>query len=58
MPDGLRRTDGSWNPAHGTWYGKAELAPAPGGSGSPCGSAVSPRRQRWTNWFDEALRLL
>ena len=26
----LRRRDGSWNPAHGTWYGKAEFTPAAG----------------------------
>ena len=24
----LRRRDGSWNPAHGTWYAKEELPPA------------------------------
>jgi integrase len=27
----LRRANGSWNPNHGTWYGKAELPPGPDG---------------------------
>ena len=27
----LRRRDGSWNPSHGTWYGKAELPAGPDG---------------------------
>ncbi|MFI6296761.1 tyrosine-type recombinase/integrase [Nonomuraea sp. NPDC050790] len=27
----LRRANGSWNPNHGSWYGKAEVAPGPDG---------------------------
>ncbi|YCK35130.1 tyrosine-type recombinase/integrase [Actinomadura sp. ATCC 39365] len=27
----LRRKDGSWNPNHGTWYGKSEVPPGPDG---------------------------
>jgi integrase len=27
----LRRKDGSWNPNHGSWYGKSEVPPGPDG---------------------------
>jgi integrase len=53
----LRRTNGSWNPAHGTWYGKAELAPTPDGDRVILKAGGFRTEADMEAWFAEAVRL-
>src|SRR5260370_13033836 len=54
----LRRRDNSWNPAHGTWYGKTELPSGPGGERVSLRAGGFASKDEMTEWFDEALHLL
>lgn len=54
----LHRPDGSWNPAHGTWYGKKELPPGPGGIRVSLRQGGFPTQERMSAWFDEAQALI
>lgn len=54
----LRRRDGSWNPKHGTWYGKSELPPAPDGKRVYLRARGFPSLDELTEWFSQAERLL
>jgi integrase len=54
----LRRRDNSWNPAHGTWYGKTELPSGPGGERVSLRAGGFASQDEMTEWFDEALHLL
>jgi integrase len=56
-PD-LRRKDGSWNPSHGTWYGKLELSAGPGGERVILRTGGFATQDEMTEWFGEALHLL
>src|ERR1700677_2531406 len=53
----LRRKDGSWNPAHGTWYGKAELTPL-GRQRFALRAGGFATQDELGAWFEEALALL
>jgi len=53
-----RRGGGSWNPSHGTWYGKAELTPAPDKSRVILRAGGFATQDEMGDWFDEALALL
>ena len=54
----LRRKDGTWNPSHGTWYGKLELPPGPGGGRVILRTGGFATQDEMTEWFEEAMRLL
>lgn len=54
----LRRGDGSWNPVHGTWYGKAELPAAPDGKRVDLRQGGFATRDDLDQWFTAALQLL
>jgi len=54
----LRRKDGSWNPSHGTWYGKTELPSGPGGERLALRAGGFATQDEMGEWFEEALRLL
>lgn len=54
----LRRANGSWNPQHGTWHGRAELPPAPDGSRARLRQGGFATEAKLHEWFDGALRLL
>jgi integrase len=54
----LRRKDGSWNPAHGTWYGKAELPAGPGKQRVALRMGGFATQDEMTAWFEEAMHLL
>jgi integrase len=54
----LRRKDGSWNPSHGTWYGKAELPLAPDGKRVALRMGGFATQDEMSEWFDEAMHLL
>jgi integrase len=54
----LRRRDGSWNPSHGTWYGKAEQPPAPDGTRVTLRAGGFADQGEMSEWFEAALRLL
>ncbi len=54
----LRRRDGSWNPAHGTWYGKTELPPGADGSRVALRAGGFTTQDEMSAWFDEAMLLL
>jgi integrase len=54
----LRRKDGSWNPAHGTWAGRVELPPAADGSRVELRAAGWDREADMLKWFDDAQRLM
>ncbi len=54
----LHRKDGSWNPSHGTWYGKAELPPAPDGTRAVLRTGGFASREEMSTWFEEAVRLI
>lgn len=54
----LRRRDGSWNPAHGTWYGKKDIPGAPGTARMILRQGGFATQEEMTGWFEEAERLL
>lgn len=54
----LRRRDGSWNPAHGTWYGKSELPPGKDGKRVTLRQGGFATQDDLDKWFGEALQLL
>lgn len=55
---GLKRKDGSWNPSHGSWYGKTDL-PVPQGTARVALRAGGFATQdEMARWFSEAIRLL
>ncbi len=56
--DNLRRRDGSWNPSHGTWYGKAELSAAPDGARVILRMGGFATQDEMSEWFEEAMHLL
>ena len=56
--DSLRRKDGSWNPSHGTWYGKAELPAAPDGKRVILRTGGFATQDEMSEWFEEAMHLL
>lgn len=56
-PD-LRRKGGSWNPAHGTWYGKKDIKGAPKGSRMTLRAGGFATQEEMSGWFAEAERLL
>src|SRR5260370_39794723 len=54
----LRRRDNSWNPAHGTWYGKTELPSGPGGERVSVRAVGYASQDEGPEWFDVAMQLL
>jgi len=54
----LRRGNGSWNPAHGTWYGQAELPPAPDGTRQKLKAGGFRTETEMGAWFTAAVALL
>jgi integrase len=54
----LRRPTGSWNPAHGTWYRKTELPPAPDGKRIVLHVGGFARLDELDEWFSAALLLM
>lgn len=56
-PD-LRRKGGSWNPAHGTWYGKKDIKGAPKGSRMTLRAGGFATQEEMAEWFAGAERLL
>jgi integrase len=56
--DDLRRRDGSWNPSHGTWYGKAELPLSPDGKRVALRMGGFATQDEMSEWFEEAMHLL
>jgi len=54
----LRRQNGSWNPSHGTWYGKAEIPPGPDGRRASLRAGGFGSETAMLAWFDQALTLL
>lgn len=54
----LRRRDGSWNPSHGTWYGKT-LVPTPDGEPrADLRAGGFDTRDELARWFTDAIALL
>ena len=56
--ENLRRKDGSWNPSHGTWYGKTELPLSPDGQRVALRMGGFATQDEMTEWFEEATHLL
>jgi integrase len=54
----LKRRDGSWNPAHGTWYGKAEFTPGRDGQRVTLRTGGFPTQEAMSAWFDGAWVLM
>jgi integrase len=54
----LHRANGSWNPSHGTWYGKAELPAGPGSQRVILRQGGFATQDEMAGWFEEALHLL
>lgn len=54
----LRRRDGSWNPGHGTWYGKQDIPGAPGVARMTLRQGGFATQDEMSDWFEEAVRLL
>ncbi|GGQ23720.1 site-specific integrase [Streptosporangium pseudovulgare] len=54
----LRRKNGSWNPSHGSWYGKAELPAAPDGKRVDLRVGGFRTEAELANFFEDALRLI
>ena len=54
----LRRRDGSWNPSHGTWYGKAELPAGPDGRRVILRQGGFATQDDLDKWFGDAEHLL
>jgi integrase len=54
----LRRRDGSWNPSHGTWYGKLELPSGPAGQRVALRTGGFATQDEMAEWFEEAMHLL
>lgn len=54
----LRRRDSSWNPLHGTWYGKAELSPGPDRQRVILRQGGFATQDALDEWFAAALQLL
>jgi len=53
----LRRGDGSWNPNHGTWAGKADV-PAADGTREALRAGGFAAREEMREWFTAAIALL
>lgn len=54
----LKRRDGSWNPNHGTWYGKT-LVPVPDGEPrADLRAGGFDAREEMSRWFTDAIALL
>jgi integrase len=56
-PD-LRRSDTSWNPRHGTWYGKADVAPGPDRKRVVLKQGGFATQDEMAKWSTAALHLL
>lgn len=54
----LHRGNGSWNPSHGTWYGQAELPPAPDGSRQKLKAGGFAKEADMDAWFTAAVALV
>ena len=54
----LRRGDGTYNPLHGTWSGRAELPPGPVRRRVTIRFGGFPTQAKMEAWFTDALRLL
>jgi integrase len=54
----LRRRDGSWNPRHGSWFGKQELPPGPDGKRVCLKAGGFTSEDELKEWFQEAELLL
>jgi integrase len=54
----LRRRDGSWNPNHGRWMGKAELPPGPDGKRLDLKAGGFGSEDELKEWFGTAELLL
>ena len=54
----LKRSGTSWNPSHGTWYGKAELPRDPDGKRVYLRQGGFATQDKMSAWFDDALHLL
>ncbi|MER5647313.1 site-specific integrase [Streptosporangium sp. NPDC002524] len=54
----LKRKNGSWNPGHGTWYGKAELPAAPDGKRVDLRVGGFRTEAELTTFFEDALQLV
>ena len=54
----LRRANGAWNPAHGTWVGKAEIPAAPDGRRDNLWAGGFRTETELAVWFADALALI
>lgn len=54
----LRRANGAWNPAHGTWHGKAELPAGPDGRHEILWAGGFRTETELAVWFTDALALI
>lgn len=54
----LRRRDESWNPSHGTWYGKKDIPGAPDGVRMVLRQGGFGTQDEMAEWFGAAVRLL
>lgn len=54
----LKRGNGSWNPGHGTWYGKTDIPGAPEGVRMVLRQGGFASQDEMSAWFDDAVRLL
>ena len=56
--DKLKRRDGSWNPAHGTWYGKKDIKGTPKGARMTLRAGGFATQEEMGDWFARAEQLL
>lgn len=54
----LKRRDGSWNPSHGNWYGKADVTVPTGAPRVALRAGGFTTQDEMARWFTEAIRLL
>ena len=54
----LKRRDGSWNPGHGTWYGKSDMTVPRGARRATLRAGGFATQDEMTAWFEEAAALL
>lgn len=54
----LHRKDGSWNPSHGTWYGKSDLPVPPGAKRATLQAGGFGSSADLEAWFKSAIELL
>lgn len=54
----LKRGNGSWNPGHGTWYGKTDIPGAPEGVRMVLRQGGFATQEEMADWFGDAVLLL